>query len=323
MEGGVAEGEDATVAGYWVVADAAPLRMAFAGDVHGEAHIGVELRNGGNPLTEVAPVLQAADVAAVNLETPVGLPGIPQPKDFVFLAPEELLPALKAAGVDVVNMANNHAIDHGAAAMLRTISAAEGAGLVVVGAGIDADAAYRPKVVEVGTRRVAFVGLSRVFSSGWAATPFRAGVANGYDEEASLAAVRSARSMADTVVVMIHWGVELEQCPDPTTRQFAAELHAAGATVIAGSHPHVLQGVDSRSDQVTAYSLGNFVWYHNRPPSGTTGILQVEVETHGEVTSDLVPAEIGSDGHPRLLSGSAADAVRRGVDGGSSGCWVG
>jgi poly-gamma-glutamate capsule biosynthesis protein CapA/YwtB (metallophosphatase superfamily) len=290
--------------------------VAVAGDVHAERHLANEVRAGGNPLREVAPLLQAADVAAVNLETPAGAPGSPQPKEFVFLAPPELLTALRAAGVDVVSLANNHALDHGAGSMLDTARRARAAGLVVVGAGADAAEAYRPAYLDVRGQRVGVVGLSKVVPPGWAATATRAGVASAHDERAALAAVREAAAAADHVVVLVHWGVELAACPGADLVGLADRLHAAGADVVAGHHPHVLQGIVPRADRVTAFSLGNFVWYHDRPPSDVTGVLDVTLSSGGLSTA-FHPARIGGDGHPRPLGGEEAEAVRRSVLGGT------
>ena len=305
--------------GYWVVAGAARVRVGLAGDVHGERQIGDVLRAGDNPLGHVAPLLSGLDVAAVNLETPAGRPGTPQAKEFVFLAPPELLTALASSGVDVVSLANNHALDHGAGTLLDTIERARAAGLAVVGAGADAAEAYSPAYLEVRGRTVAFVGLSRVVPPGWAATASRPGVASAYDERAALGAVRAARARSDAVVVLVHWGIELDRCPGRDLVRFADALHAAGASVVAGHHPHVLQGVDARPSRVTAYSLGNFVWYHDRPPSDVTGVLEVALDDGG-VDATFHPARIGADGSPRPATGDDADAIRRSVASGPDGC---
>ncbi|HVF33428.1 MAG TPA: CapA family protein [Acidimicrobiales bacterium] len=306
--------------GYWIVAGGRRVRVALAGDVHAERHLGDEVRAGGNPLREVAPLLQAADIAAVNLETPAGSPGPRQSKEFVFLAPPELLTAIRSAGVDVVSLANNHALDHGAGAMLDTLRRAREAGLATVGAGADAAEAFRPAFLDVRGRRVAVIGLSRVVPPGWAATASRPGVASAYDERAALGAVRSAAASADHVVVLVHWGVELARCPGSDVVGLADRLHGAGAAVVAGHHPHVLQGVQAGPDRVTAYSLGNFVWYHDRPPSDLTGVLDVTLSSGVAGPGAEVafhPARIGGDGHPRPLSGDEAEAVRRSVLGGA------
>lgn len=157
-------------------------------------------------------------------------------------------------------------------------------------------------------------------SPGWAATATSPGVASAYDRGRALDAVRRAASSADIVVVLIHWGVELARCPDSGQVQLAAALHAAGATIIGGTHPHVLQGVEANAQHVTAYSLGNFVWYHNHPPSDSTGVLDVTVDDSGLNTA-FYPAEIGSDGTPTLLDGARAQAIRQAILGGA--CWRG
>jgi poly-gamma-glutamate capsule biosynthesis protein CapA/YwtB (metallophosphatase superfamily) len=306
---GLAAGGDS---GYWIGAGAGAIRISMAGDVHGEGRVRALLDRGQNPLSEVAGHLQESDLAAVNLETPVGRPGSPQQKEFVFLAPTTLLDALAAAGVDVVNLANNHALDHGRGTLLETVDNARRAGLVPVGAGRNAAEAYRPAIIPVRGRQVAFIGLSRVVPPGWAATASSPGVASAYDEHASLQAVRSAAAHADVVVVLVHWGVELATCPGSDIVAFARRLHAAGATVVAGHHPHVLQGIAADAGGVTAFSLGNFVWYHDEPPTDATGILDVEV-TGADLRAEFQPARVGGDGRPRLLSEPEADAARRRV----------
>ena len=297
--------------GYWIVAGASRIRVGLAGDVHGERQIGDLLRAGGNPLDQMAPLLSGFDVAAVNLETPAGRAGQAQAKEYVFLAPVELLTALAASGVDVVSLANNHALDHGAGTLLDTIAQARAAGLVVVGSGADAAEAYAPAYLDVRGRRVAFVGLSRVVPPGWTATGSRPGVASAYDERAALGAVRTARANADAVVVLVHWGIELAPCPGGELVRLADALHAAGAHVVAGHHPHVLQPIDARSDRVTAYSLGNFVWYHDRPPSDASGVLEAGIDDTG-IDARFHAARIGADGRPRPVAAPAPSGCRSG-----------
>jgi poly-gamma-glutamate synthesis protein (capsule biosynthesis protein) len=137
-------------------------------------------------------------------------------------------------------------------------------------------------------------------------------VASAYDERASLQAVRSAAAHADVVVVLVHWGVELATCPGSDIVAFARRLHDAGATVVAGHHPHVLQGVSADGRGVTAFSLGNFVWYHDEPPTDATGILDVEV-AGADLRAEFQPARVGGDGRPRLLAEPEANAARRRV----------
>lgn len=299
--------------GYWVASTPGALRVSATGDIHGEGRVRNLLNAGGNPLAHVAATFAADDVTVANLETPVGAPGRPQQKTFVFLAPESLLPALERGGVDVVSIANNHGLDHGVGTMLQTLDLARRAGLAVVGGGRNRAEAYRARYVRARGRTVAVVGLSRVLSPGWDATSTRPGMASAYDEAAVVDAVRAAESFADVVVVSIHWGVERVRCPDAHQRRLTRLMVDAGADVVAGHHPHVLQGLDPGPRAAVAYSLGNFVWYHSSPPTGTTAILRTEHPPAGGVRAEVLPARIDSTGSPRLLSGSEAQAVKNEV----------
>ena len=299
--------------------------VALAGDVHAERHIGTNVRNGGNPLDHVADVLASADLAVLNLETPLSTRGAPVPKTYTFRGPPEMADRLVDAGVDVVSLANNHGLDYGPVAMLDTLEHASAAGLPVVGAGANQTAAYAPSLHETPAGTIAVVGLTRVLHTrAWEATASRPGMASGYDEAAAVAAVRAAAERADHVVVAIHWGTELGDCPDANQRRLAVLLADAGADVIAGHHPHVLQGVQDLGGTVVVYSLGNFVWYHNRAPSRFTGVLTVELPLLDAPAWSLDPAEIGTDGRPRFVDGAAGEAIRsRMLDrspGGAVGC---
>ncbi|MEA3078129.1 MAG: hypothetical protein QOF60_3037 [Actinomycetota bacterium] len=298
--------------GYFVVAADATATLAFAGDVHGEGPVRDLLERGENPLAAMADRLQAADLVAVNLETPVAHPGTgtPQSKQYVFLAGTELLDALVRSGVDIVNLANNHALDHGPEALLETIDHARQAGLTPVGAGANAAEAYRPAYFRVRSRTIAVLGLSRVVPPGWAATATKPGVASAYDERTAMQAIRNAKAQADDVVVIVHWGVELARCPGDDIVGLAHRLHQAGASIVAGHHPHVLQGISNGDEGVTAYSLGNFVWYHDEPPTNETGVLEVELGLEGRPRPTFLPARVGGDGRTRFLAGAEADAAR-------------
>ncbi|MBW3657065.1 MAG: CapA family protein [Actinobacteria bacterium] len=292
---------------------ARPVTIAFAGDVHGEQQIAAALAEGTALLDEVTPVLSAADLAIVNLETPVGSAGAPSDKTYSFRAPPALLPALAAAGVDVVSLANNHALDRGVAGMRETLALADATGLVGVGAGEDVATAYAPAVFELGGMRIAVVGLSRVLPvPGWAASAGTPGLASAYDVPRAVDAVRAARAVADHVVVVVHWGTERLLCPDESQVELAGALHGAGARVVVGAHPHRIQGIARpRPDQLTAFSLGNFLWYAAGGESGRTGVLTVTLDRTGVTDVAVHPFRIGPDGAPRATTEADGAALRR------------
>jgi hypothetical protein len=288
--------------------------VLLGGDVHGEPPIAGVLARGGDPLAGVADALAAADLAVVNLETPVFTgPDAPDDKAITFRADPVLLERLAAAGVDVVSLANNHALDHGPDALAATVAAAREAGLAVVGAGPDAEAARAPAVVDVRGRRIAVVGLSDVVpdpsweapaaggNGGW-------GIASALDHDAAAAAVSEAAAVADHVVVTVHWGLEFRDCPSVVQVELARRLFAAGADVVAGHHPHVVQGIDGgEGAPVVAYSLGNLAFYAATPETRDGLLLEARLSPEG-TTARSLPVVIGDDGTPQLADGG--DAAR-------------
>ncbi|MPZ87186.1 MAG: CapA family protein, partial [Nitriliruptorales bacterium] len=264
---------------------------------------------GDNPLAGLADVLSAADLAVVNVETAVGVRGTPEDKSYVFQARAELWDALVEAGVDVISLANNHALDYGREGLEETIAGARAAGLAVVGAGENADEAYAPALIDVRGTTVAVVGLTRVIPVvEWAARPEQPGLASAYDEDVAVAAVERAAALADTVLVTIHWGRELNPCPVDHQASLAAGLTAAGADVVAGHHGHRLQGLEDRDGALVAYGLGNLVFYARTEETRTTGLLRVVLSPDG-VEHELVPARIDDEGSPQPLPPDPAQEV--------------
>jgi hypothetical protein len=287
-----------------------PVTIAFGGDVHFEGAIGTRLA--ANPATTLGPiagVLRRADLAVVNLETAITERGTPAAKDFTFRAPPAALTALKGAGVDVATMANNHGLDFGPVGLRDSLAAAEGARFPVVGIGRDADEAYRAYVTTVKGQRIAVIGATQVLDSNlaaaWTAGDGKPGMASAYQEARLLAAVRAVRASADTVVVDLHWGRELVNCPIDRQRALAPKLVAAGADVVVGSHAHILLGGGYLRGAYVDYGLGNFVFYARGGPTAQSGVLLLTLRGRAVTASRWVPAII-SNGIPIPLQGAQA-----------------
>src|SRR5690606_17717096 len=155
--------------------------------------------------------------------------GRPLEKQYVFRCDPDSLPAMTAAGVDVVTLANNHSGDHGKEALLDGRRQVEAAGMAVAGVGADAAEASSPALIDVNGWRVAVLGFGGVVpSADWLATGERAGMADGDTIETMVEAVAGASAMADLVVVSIHWGVERDVAPRPDDRERAEAMIAAG-----------------------------------------------------------------------------------------------
>jgi poly-gamma-glutamate synthesis protein (capsule biosynthesis protein) len=241
------------------------------------------------------------ELTVVNLECPVSDRGAVVPKEFTFRCDPAALPAARAAGVEVANLANNHVRDFGSEAMLDSVERLRANGIAPVGVGADVRAASTPAVVERNGWRIAVLGFSGVVpAADWLATRTRPGMASDDDTAAMTAAVRSAGEVADLVFVTVHWGVELDPRPRAEDVARARAMIDAGADGIFGHHAHRMQPLDFYRGRPIAWGLGNFVWPTLSEAGSRTAVAQFVVEPDGTVGGCLLPARITSPGHPEL-----------------------
>jgi poly-gamma-glutamate synthesis protein (capsule biosynthesis protein) len=288
------------------------ITLAFAGDIHFVERTLPLLDDPATAFGPVATVLSDADLAMVNLETAVTDGGTPEPKEFLFRAPAATWDAVREAGVDVVTLANNHALDYGRDGLADTLDSAASADVPVVGAGESAAVAYAPWIAEVRGVRIAFLGLSQVWElwDSWSAQDDRAGIAYAMDSGRALAAVAAARSQADVVVVYVHWGQEGNGCPIGEMSSFATAVADAGADIVVGTHAHLLLGDGWLGRTYVQYGLGNFLWWRDDRFSNDTGVLWVTLEGSDIASVELRPAVISREtGQPIPVAGEEADRV--------------
>jgi poly-gamma-glutamate capsule biosynthesis protein CapA/YwtB (metallophosphatase superfamily) len=244
------------------------------------------------------------DLTMVNLECPATDVVDPEAKAFTFRCDPQALPAARRAGVDVVSQANNHAYDQGPTGLVDSLDAIRAAGLASVGAGADESEALRAARFEVRGWTVAVVGIDQVLDPlDQVAGPTKPGTAAGHDFRLALRAVRSAAASSDLVFVMIHWGIELETTPRAYQVRQAHRMIDAGADVIFGSHPHVLQPLETYRGRPIFYSLGNLVWPRISEEASATAVAEVVVAPDGTIRARLIPIEIVSNGHPVVMPG--------------------
>ncbi len=240
--------------------------------------------------------IDASDIAFINLETPLveDVREVRTGSPPILGAPSSAAQGLADAGVDVVGLANNHSYDQRAIGMARTITALDNAGVVGVGAHPEEARAYAHRIVERAGVRVAFLSYTARINGGPGGRPPAAYVATFRNHEEQLeAALRTAQADADIVVLGVHWSHDFVEEPHRVQRRWAAQWVEAGADLILGTGPHVLQRVDRvsspRGDAVVAYSLGNLV------------SNQGKRFRHGRRISDAV--------HPALRLAETRDAV--------------
>jgi poly-gamma-glutamate synthesis protein (capsule biosynthesis protein) len=292
--------------------------MAFGGDVNFPSGSTLGDRLADDPATAlgsgVPSLLSGVNLSMVNLETALtdGTCPDPQPKTYDFYAPSSAITALQSAGVSLVTEANNHGEDCGQAGLQMALSARAQSGYTVLGIGQNAAQAFTPYQVTIDGEHIGIIAATQVIDddlqTAWTATATQPGLASAYDVSGLVSAVEAARQVDDTVVVFLHWGVELDACPDPLQEPLANELVRAGADIVIGSHAHVLLGGGYLGSAYVDYGLGNFAFYNTPPPTDQSGSLVITATGRHIDSVTWRPALI-EDELPVPLSGAAATAA--------------
>ncbi len=289
-----------------------PAVLAFTGDVnfaddwynmlHYAKTAGIEDCFGESLLAE----MRAADVLLCNNEFAFSDRGSPMPgKQFTFRAKTANVSMWQQLGADIVGLANNHCFDYGEDAFLDTLSTLQGANIPYVGAGKNLEEAMQPQFFLVGGMKIGYVACTR--AEKYILTPEAGetspGVLRCYDPELAVQAIQTASEQCDYLVVYVHWGTEGSTVLEQAQTDLATRFTEAGADLIVGAHPHILQGAGWRQDTPVLYSLGNF-WFNMETLD--SALLKVTVSEPGAAgaTVQLLPC-IQTGGRVSLLEEDA------------------
>ncbi len=267
-----------------------PITIQWVGDMALSTQRGLPPGGLARALSPVRTLLGHAQITAGNLEGTLSVGGtskcggIGGEDCFAFQAPPSVAPELRSLGFDLVNQANNHSMDYGASGRRQTLAALRKAGVAQTGLPGEIT------ILHVAGEPVAFLGFA----------PYSYD-ASLLDIPAAQALVRHARQEAPIVVVIIHAGAEgAGQLHTPAgaqyylgedrgnVRAFAHAVIQAGASIVLGSGPHVIRGVERYGGRLIAYSLSNFVGYHTLADEGVlseSAILRVRLGAGGRVIS--------------------------------------
>lgn len=214
------------------------------------------------PFLETVEILEEADIAFCNLESPFYEGELQNGDRMVFGARPETIEGLKYASFDIVSLANNHFGDQGTDGMSFTLSHLDENHIEYTGAGENEAKAREPTIIEQNGVKFAFLGYNDVKSAvrmGYAATEDRPGIAV-LTRDNLIHDIQYAKEMAHVVVVSIHWGIEYKETPTERQVTYAHLAIDSGASLVLGHHPHVIQPVEEYEDGYVFYSLGNFVF---------------------------------------------------------------
>ena len=251
-----------------------------------------------------------ADVAMVNLENPLTRSKLGSgKKQLNFKADPESVKVLTAGGVDIVNLANSHAMDYAEPGLVETINTLNNAGIQHLGAGRNIKEARRPDIIEVKGQRIAYLGYYDADLH--AADQGKAGT-NSRRNNRVAEDIRALRGQVDWIIVNYHWGVELADYPGDWQIDLARFTIDQGADLVVGHHPQVLQGAEIYKGRPIVYSLGNFIFGGNARRDYDTAVLKVSLKDRN-MKVEFLPVEVKKF-QPKVVKGAAADRILKHVE---------
>ncbi|MCT4594428.1 MAG: CapA family protein [Anaeromicrobium sp.] len=262
------------------------------------------------PYEKVRNSLNNRDIVVANLECPIydGNNPVYKRPDIIFKGGTENVNYIKSAGINLLNLANNHTMDHRSEGLLSTIEALNKNHLDYFGAGKNSKDAKKLKIVKINNTRIGFLGYSVFPPEGYVFFPDRPHVAK-VDPKRIKIEVKDAKRKCDFLIVSYHWGNEYESYPSENQIKLAHETIDSGADLILGHHPHVLQSIEKYRDKYIFYSLGNFI-FDRQIHWGTdeTIIANFKIKNKRIVNIELVPIKI-INGQPNLAQGEIKEKI--------------
>jgi poly-gamma-glutamate capsule biosynthesis protein CapA/YwtB (metallophosphatase superfamily) len=300
-----------------------PIRLGFVGDVMLGRLVNDRLRHAGAdyPWGDTKALFRAADWRVCNLECVIsdrGRPWSKTPKAFHFRSDAKNVAVLKAAGINAVSVANNHALDFEYDAMLEMLRLLDGEGVQRAGAGAKLAEATSPAISRVNGGSVALVAFTDNEPQ-WEAGARSPGLfylpIDLSDERARglFEIVRKTRKRTDLVVVSAHWGPNWGYEPLAGHVRFAHALIDAGADIIFGHSGHVFQGVELYKSHPIMYCTGNFIDDYavdeiERNDESFVFLLEMD---GGRMTRMMLRPTVIADCQARMAQGERATTIAR------------
>lgn len=277
--------------------------ILFTGDIMLSRDVARQMRLHDDflfPFRLIASSTRAADLTIGNLEGPISERGVNQGSIYSFRDDPRTVAGLSFAGFDAMALANNHIFDWGRTALSDTVSILNDDGIRTMGAGRNEEEANAAFVSDVQGTKVAMVSYTDLYPDSFSAHGDVPGISES-SEEAMVAAVRGLREKADVVVVAMHWGEEYEIHSNAHQKRIGRMLIDAGADLVVGTHPHVVQEVEHYKNGWIAYSLGNFVFDQNFSNEVKRGAMVRVVLSGGRIRAvDEIPIELNKDYQPQI-----------------------
>ncbi|HZX35983.1 MAG TPA: CapA family protein [Thermodesulfobacteriota bacterium] len=296
------------------IEDPPAVSLIAVGDIMLSRGVAGRIRRNNDPnypFLKVKDFLKTGDIVFGNLECPITDGRKIVSKEMTFRADPASADALKQAGFTVLSLANNHSPNFGKKGLKDTFSYLKGKNIKYAGAGIDADEANSPAYMNPKGISFAFLAYNDpdVVPGFYEAAEKHAGTAFMRIDKMT-DAVKKAASEARFVIVSMHSGNEYDYEPNEAQKKFARAAIDAGAELVIGHHPHVIQPVEKYKGKLIFYSLGNFIFDQSEPKETKEGVMVKFIFTKDALESvEATPVFIERYAQPRLIEGEEGRQV--------------
>jgi len=237
------------------------------------------------PFLKIAEDLKEGDILFGNLEGPISTQGRRVGSIYSFRMNPKAIEGLKYASFNILSLANNHMFDDGRIALEDTMKVLDQAEIDYVGAGFNEEEAFSVKIKEVKNTKIGFLAYTDLGSRNWQAGEKNSGIAwiseDGIEEVKRN--IKDAKKKVDVLIVSLHSGREYSSDPTAFQSEFGKACIEAGADIILGHHPHVIQKIERFQSGWIAYSLGNFVFDQSFSEETMKGLLLEIIIVSGRI----------------------------------------
>lgn len=292
------------------------ISFASTGDLIFWREVGdyIDMYGGASAMENIDDMLAEADVTIANVESPLS-DNDSEPiadKDVYIIGRPSAIESIKNSDITIASLANNHIMDYSGPALQDTIDALDEAGVLHAGAGMTEDEADKMVELTVDGVSIAFFSWTDIVPENFVAYDDNPGVASArLAMDDACRRVSEAKETHDVVIVAMHWGVEYEDYIDEELqREPAHKLADAGADVILGNHPHVMEGVEFYNGTFIAYAHGNCVFWQKYDHTHESIILNFDMTDEGVKNVVATPLYLDDTyGIPSVSTGEQAQTT--------------
>lgn len=289
------------------------VTFVAVGDIMLGRYIGkvMTARSNNYPFEEVMSVLRNGDIVFGNLESIIGghyADPYYKDKPYNFIASPSVAKTLHDAGFNILNLANNHAMDFGPEALEETRRLLKQEEMEAFGAGKDISDARKPAIISMHGLRFGFpgygVGHSRKAYAKWDRPGIAPILLNDIRKD-----ILTLRRKVDVLIVSLHWGKEYEKFPTRQQQNTAHQIIDWGADMIIGHHPHVMQGIEIYNGKLIAYSLGNFIFDQRGNGTERSIMLVCSFRRNTFDSHEIIPIDRSRNYFPRVATGEVRKQI--------------